>query len=62
MDVATGLAIANFAVTKGLPAAKSLLETWQKDEITLDDWKSLEEGWEKSPEDYLKEAEKNAGK
>lgn len=53
MDKALVLALLESAVEHGIPAIKKAVESYQKDEITLEDIQSLKTAI-KRPEEYFK--------
>lgn len=62
METALVLKIIDVAIVHGIPAVQQLIKTYNKGTITEEDWDELVTNFEKSPDDYIKEAEKNAGK
>lgn len=51
MNTQVILAIINLIVKYGVPAVKSVIETWQKDTVTLEDVEALKKQI-KSPDQY----------
>jgi hypothetical protein len=57
MDMELALLIAKFAVTHGIDAVTKITTAIGKETITVDDWNDQAAAWEKSPDDFLAEAE-----
>jgi len=54
LSITTILAIVKFGIEEGVPAVQKLLDGYNKEKITDDDWDELMEAWGKPPEDYRK--------
>ena len=60
METALIFKIMEFAIEHGIPAVQDLMRTYNKETVTEADWDQLIIGFEKSPEDYLKEADESS--
>lgn len=64
ISVVTDIAeeVLEFFEKHGIKGITDLLDGFNKDEITVEDWKMLIDKFEKTPEDYLKEAKEELEK
>jgi hypothetical protein len=60
MGITEILMVAKFAVTHGFDAVEQITKACGTDEITKELWEEQAARWEKSPDDYLREAEERA--
>lgn len=56
------IAVIEFVVEHGAPAARDILAAIGKDDITQSDWDEQVDAWKKSPDQFLAEAKERAGK